>query len=41
MNTERFHTSLRWTSRLVLVLIAVALLYAGTMAIVYWPGIAV
>lgn len=41
MNTERLHTSLLWTSRVVLVLMAVALLYAGTMAIVYWPGIAV
>jgi hypothetical protein len=41
MNAERIYAYLQWTSRVVLALMGVALLYAAVISIVHWPGITV
>jgi len=41
MNATSLVSILSWTGRIVLVLMAVAAIYAGYMAISYWPEIRV
>lgn len=41
MNATSLVSILSWTGRIVLVLMAVAALYAGYIAISYWPSIRV
>ena len=41
MNEERIYPPLRWFSYLVLLLMAVAMVYATYISIVHWSGIAV
>lgn len=41
MNAERIYTHLQWAGRVVLGLMAVALLYAAVISILHWPGITV
>ena len=41
MKPQNFFSPLRWLGRLVLLLMAVAVTYAGYISITYWPGIAV
>lgn len=41
MNATRLVSILSWTGRIVLVLMAVAVVYAAWMAISYWPSIRV
>lgn len=41
MNPRRLFSSLRWLSRLVLLLMVTAAVYSAYMSIAYWSGIAV
>lgn len=41
MKATRVSSSFRWVGFLVLTLMAVAVTYAGYIAIAYWPSIAV
>jgi len=41
MKSTRFFSPVRWLGLLVLLLMGVAVVYAGYIAIAYWPSIAV
>jgi hypothetical protein len=41
MNDERLYSPMRWFSHLVLLLMAVAMVYAAWISIVHWAGIGV
>jgi hypothetical protein len=41
MSTERFYQHLRQLSRLVLILMGMAVLYSAVISVLHWPSIAV